>query len=162
MLKRDSWLIRIVWLICFVASTVVCVYLITTGIMSYFDFETATKTEKIQLVSTSFPAVTICNTNSFLTNTSVEFVETLFEQSDLDFELNNLNARDLMVLRYFAGTNALDPNRTDAFRRMLSPSLPDIVYSCTFNLHPCSLDDDFSWYFDNFYGNCFTFNSGKE
>lgn len=161
LLKRKSWIIRIFWFICLIASTVVCVYLVTTGIISFLEFDTVTKTEKIHLISTNFPAVSICNTNSFLTNASSNFVMSLFTKDNLKIDPYNVTANDIFILRYFTGTNALDPNRTDAFRQSLSPGLSDIIFSCTFNLQPCSLESDFFWYFDNFYGNCFTFNSGK-
>ena len=50
-------------------------------------------------------------------------------------------------------------NFTDDQRRQLSPTLEDILYSCSFNGQPCNYND-FVWEFDKFYGNCFVFNSG--
>ena len=44
-------------------------------------------------------------------------------------------------------------------RRNLGFEMSDMLYSCTFNWGPCS-SNDFSYFYDPFYGNCYTFNSG--
>jgi hypothetical protein len=44
-------------------------------------------------------------------------------------------------------------------KQMLGHELEDILIKCTFNYKLCSLSD-FSWSFDDVYGNCYSFNSG--
>ena len=36
------------------------------------------------------------------------------------------------------------------------------MLSCRFNDAECNIDQDFVWYYDFFYGNCFRYNSGRD
>jgi hypothetical protein len=45
-------------------------------------------------------------------------------------------------------------------RKKLGHSLEDILFKCQYNNEPCS-SRDFERNFDYFYGNCYTFNSGR-
>lgn len=161
MFKRDHICIRLFWLVCFLVSAAVCGYMIAMSIISYLEYETVTKSEKVFAVSTDFPQVSICNMNAFLTNESVEFVSQLLAQNQLNDPayFNTIFADTFLILQYFAGTNALNPNLTDDFRKSLSYQFKDILLSCTYNLIPCTADD-FVWYYDILHGNCFKFNSG--
>ncbi len=44
-------------------------------------------------------------------------------------------------------------------QRYLGYEMSDMLFSCGFNWQTCTAND-FSYFFDTFYGNCFTFNSG--
>lgn len=167
--KRHNPVIRTVWILCLLASSIVCSFMITKSIMSYFDYETVTKTNRINLISADFPAVTICNVNPFVTNVSAQFVEDIMRTNGLiDPRLLNpadwfkdWTAFDLMNVRYFANTNALDNSTySDAFRQSFGYPLSDMLLSCSYNYADCSLEDDWIWFYDVIYGNCYTFNSG--
>ena len=56
--------------------------------------------------------------------------------------------------------NTMNPIYTDNIRKSLSPNLTDFLITCTFGLGDCK-EDDFDWYYDLMYGNCFTFNNGR-
>lgn len=163
--SNDNLFIRIVWICFFLASGALCVYMICLNIIGYFQFDTVSKIEKHHLITTEFPAVTICNTNPYTTEESFKFISDLFidnhmvNPGDQSASTIKLNSPDFFFYRYFVGTNALNPNRTDAFRRSLGQNISDMLLSCTYNFFPCSIED-FSWYFDIYYGNCFTFNLG--
>lgn len=164
--KRHHPFIRFVWTVCFLASIGVCAYMITISIMNFFEYETVTKSEQIYLVSTDFPAVTICNVNPFMTNVSVDFFKSIIKQTSVvtginyDSFFDKMSAADLALFWYLSGTNALNPNLTDTFRKSLGYQIDDILYSCMYNLKKCTADD-FVWFYDIMYGNCFTFNSGR-
>ena len=164
-IRRDNIVIRIFWIVCLLASAGVCTWMISVSIMSFFDYETVSKTEKVHLTLTEFPAVTICNTNTFLTNESLDFINNILVKAKV-MDINNqeesfkhFSGFNYAFLRYFTATNALNPAFNDSFRKSLGPDITDILYSCSFNLKDCSAND-FSWYFDTYFGNCFTFNSG--
>lgn len=166
-IKRDNLIIRSVWIVCFLASSIVCSYLTTLDIMTYLEYETVSKTNKIRLFSTEFPAVTICNTNPFLTNESLEFVNKLLIKSKLldtnktTLEsLSSVTSVNIFYNRYYVGTNALDPALNDTFRKSLGLGIEQMIFSCAYDFKNCS-SDEFSWFFDIYYGNCYTFNSGK-
>ena len=164
--KRQHSFIRFVWVFCLLLSAAVCAYMIALGIMAYFSYETVSKTEKVNLYATEFPALTICNTNAFMTNTSLGFVNDILVKN---YIINGNNSRDsfskmtgelLLNSRYLTGLNALSPYLTDEFRKSLGYNMSDMLFSCIYSFNRCT-SDDFYWYYDALYGNCFTFNSGR-
>lgn len=165
-INRDHIVIRLLWVVCLVASSVMCALVISISITSYFDYETVTKTEKVNLISTDFPAVTICNVSPFTTNVSAEFVQELLVKSFLinssyttQQTFSRMTADNLLVFRYFVNTNALDSNRSDQFRQSLGHNMSQLVFSCSYNFQKCTTDN-WVWFYDVVYGNCYTFNSG--
>ena len=139
--------------------------MIALSIISYFDYETVSKTENIHQTLTEFPAVTICNINPFLTNESIDFVNDIFVKNGI-LDPNNMTAFYFQLkataypfFRYYAATNALNPEYNDSFRKSLAPDISDMLFSCNFNFQECTAND-FTWFFDSYFGNCFTFNSG--
>lgn len=164
-IRRDNLVIRLFWIVCLLTSAGVCIWMVSMSIMSYFDYETVSKTEKVHLTLTEFPAVTICNTNTFLTNESLDFINNILIEAKVMDPNNQIESFKYFsgftyaFYKYFSATNALNPAFNDSFRRSLSPDITDMLFSCTFNLGEC-LANEFTWFFDNYFGNCFTFNSG--
>lgn len=165
MFKRTNRFIQIMWLLSFLASTSVCAYYISQSITDYLSFDTVTKAEQVYVVSTQFPAVSICNVNPFLTNASYEFVQNLLIKNGLISPSDPTNGFNyyfddtLVSFKFLSGFNALDPNLTDDFRKRFGYEMKDMLLSCVYNLNNCSADD-FYWYFDMQFGNCYIFNSG--
>lgn len=165
-IKREHTVIRILWIVCLIVSTAICSYMIALSITSYFDYETVTKTQKISLISTEFPAVTICNVNPFMTNASADFVEEMILENfivnpflTIDQSFSYFSSSALLNMRYLVSTNALDSSRSDLFRKSLGYDISEMMLDCSYNFNSCS-DDDWVWFFDLIYGNCYTFNSG--
>lgn len=165
-LKRENFFIRFFWTVCLLVSTGVCAYMVALSIIGYFDYDTVTKVEKISLISTDFPAVTICNKNAFMTEASLQFMDEIMlkynvtDMNNLSAFYDSLNATGISDYKYLTVMNALDPNRTDEFRRSLGYSISDMMLTCMFGYAGC-VPDDFHWYYNIFFGNCYTFNSGK-
>lgn len=143
-IKRDNLIIRSLWVICFLASSIVCSYLTALDIMTYLEYETVSKTNKIRLFSTEFPAVTICNTNPFMTDESLEFVNKLLIKSkQLDTNktslesLSRLTSVNIFYNRYYVGTNALDPALNDTLRKSLGLDIEQMIFSCAYDFKNC-------------------------
>ena len=81
--KRSHPFIRFVWVVCFLASSAVCFYMMTISILTYLDYETVTKAEKIVEQTVDFPTVSICNLNPYLTNSSWEYVKSVLIENGL-------------------------------------------------------------------------------
>jgi hypothetical protein len=164
--KRENLCVKIFWLICFLASTAVCVYMIYIGVFAYLQFDTVTKAQQIYAISTDFPAVSICSLNAFMTPNATQFVKKILEinqvidPNDPDKTFNSLFADSLLTFKYLIGTYSYNPNISDDVRRSFGYDINDMLLSCLYNLRPCSTND-FVWYYDVLYGNCFRFNGGK-
>lgn len=163
--KRKNRLIKFFWLVCFLVSAATCSYMIFLSIIAFFQHETVTKAQQVNQISTDYPVVSICNINPYTTNFSFQYIQELLIESNItnpitpDLVFNYLFANSLLSFMYFVGTNALSFNRTDEFRKNLGYDIKDMLLSCSYNSKYCTADD-FQWYFDPFYGNCFKFNSG--
>lgn len=167
-IKRENIFLKVFWLMCFLASASACGFMVYTAIDDYLSWDAVSKVEIIQQIPTPFPAVSICNINSFKDdNVSNAFIYNLLLENglialNLTFEQMYSDwFRDrILVLKYFVGTNALSNKLNKTMKQMLGLTLEDMMMSCLYNLQPCWVND-FEWYFDIFYGNCWKFNSGK-
>lgn len=159
--RRQNWLIRIIWAACFLAAAVVCNYLIAQSIFNYFNYNTVTKAQRVHRISSEFPTVSVCNLNPFTTNKSHEFVKSILDQNNLNTPWNTVFESTLKSMKYVVSLSAYSNNLTDSDRKLFGYELKDMLLSCTFSLLPCSVND-FEWYYDMFYGNCYRFNSGKK
>ena len=164
--KREHPFIRLVWAVCFFASAAVCFYMITISIMNYLDYETVTKAEQVKEQTVDFPTVSICNLNPYLTNKSWEYVQSILVQNGLmnssgsNEEFMSYFSTDIQFFRFLVGVNAIGSNLTDDYLKSFGYSINETILSCEYNVNYCSFEDDFIWYYDFMYGNCFRFNSG--
>lgn len=163
--KREHPFIKLFWFVCFLISAGFCSYVIALSIVSYLRYDTVTRAQQIYLTSAEFPAITICNQNAFATSTSAGFIEKLLIANKIVNESNPQDFFDhtftdqLLAYRYFISNNVLNPKFSDTFRKSLGYQMSEMIVSCVYNLSPCTADD-FYWFFDVAYGNCFVFNKG--
>lgn len=164
--KREHPFIRFVWATCFLVSAAFCFYMIAMSIVSYLNYETVTKAQQISELTVDFPAVSFCNLNPYLTNSSWDYVEKILVENGFISALapkasfKNFFNDYLQIFRFLVGINSLKPNLTDEFRKTLGFDLNETLLSCTYNMAFCSAAD-FEWYYDLIYGNCYKFNTGK-
>lgn len=102
--KRENLFIKLFWIACFMVSTGFCAWLITIAIINYFNYETVTKTETVLEIPTTFPTISICNLNPYITNYSIEFVENILTKNKLYEQLLQVfifltnNPNNLLIL----------------------------------------------------------------
>lgn len=144
--------IKFLWLISTIFSSVFCSYLVINSVIEYFSYNVVTKTTFHLKVPSPFPSVAICNINQFMTNYSVEFSNNFLNQDVSQFDPSSLS--------YFLGSNAKNPNRTDEERKKMGIPMEKMLLKCLFNLKPCN-PDDFEWFYDIYFGNCYKFNTVK-
>jgi len=154
-------------LICVLASSGICSYLILELILYYFSFGVNTTTRTLYETPALFPKVTICNVNPFTTQYSMEFIKKvnkeLYPNIDIfnENQMNQLNFtyKSVLINVIYRQAKAKMNKLNETEKRKLSHSLDDIMSDCSFNIQPCSAND-FKWFFEPFYGNCWIFNSG--
>jgi len=164
--------IKLLWTMCLLASVSICFYMVVQSILDYLSYEVATKIRKINQFPSPFPAITICNSNSFLTNYSLNLVDelnlkfsdenilendTIFYVSSNPYYRNNIY-NNLEFVRYLAQSYAISDRTIDDEKKRLGLSIDDILISCHFAGTDCSYED-FEWEYNFDYGNCFTFRS---
>jgi hypothetical protein len=61
--RSKYWIVKIGLSICFLVSTLVCIWLMNKAIQDYFNYDVITIFRNFYLSSISFPVIMICNSN---------------------------------------------------------------------------------------------------
>ena len=163
--------IKIYWFILTLTSTIISVYFIFKTMSEYYEYNVTTEVRLKDLDQTEFPTISLCNKNQFSTNHSVNFIQdrlkTVFNisineillfkndyvtkqiRSSLNLWLTKMNASS-----YFANIKIED-------RQKYTTLMSDSLVFCQFGQTNCNYND-FEWYFNSIYGNCYKFNSKGE
>ncbi|RNA32454.1 acid-sensing ion channel 1-like [Brachionus plicatilis] len=161
-------LVRFMWIIFFLISIGFCFYIISLNIISYLNFDVITKIRVIEKDSLPFPAVTICNTNPFVTDEAFKYVSSFLQNNSI-INFTTTNKLDEIffpenfsklylnynVFRYMA--SVLSKSNTKEFKQKFSMNFDSFFISCLFSFQPCD-QKNWTWYFDSEFGNCYRFN----
>ena len=168
--RADNMAIRIMWTICFFISLGTCSFLVYRSINSYLEYDVNSKFDVIYEAPAVFPTVTICNQNPFITDEAFEYVKSSMDKFGITFE-SFVNETDmpknelpgtqlkqsLFNAMYLAIVNTENVSNKAEFRKSMGLSIEQMIISCEFESNECSLEDDFDWHFDIYYGSCFSF-----
>ena len=146
--KSKSSIVKMIMLVCFLASACYCAYLITTTVFNYLNYDVITSIETFPEMPAAFPAITICSLNQFQNNNTFELIK------DLSIKFDGLLPS---IKSYFILNQLLTFN--DTFKQSFSYSLNETLLRCLFSGRLC-YSSDFEWMFHPLYGNCFRYNTG--
>ena len=153
--KREQIGIKLAWLICTLASTGVCGWLVSKSISDYYSYETVTKSETIYEMPAIFPTISICSQNMFTTQAGYDFVANMVWENNLlsnEEWLSMTLFEDNDFYKYGLGVRLLNSDKySDDFRKSMGYSINEMLLLCYFNNYQCS-SNDFYWYFDPYYG----------
>ncbi|CAF0850296.1 unnamed protein product [Brachionus calyciflorus] len=157
--SSDNLIQKFVWIVFTLIATSLCGYLILENIINYKKYEVSSKTQIVFEEEPIFPSVTFCNGN-FITKYSKEIFEKLYPyfQNTYDDELNRFQI--IKEIYAFSNYNL-------SYLKELGDSKSDLIGPTTekslipLPIQEYNLEEHFTQYFDNYYGNCFTFNSFK-
>ena len=159
--KAKHVLIKVIWILLTMFSSGWCGWFMFRSISDYLSYDVITKTNIKYLPKMIFPMVTLCNLNLFATNYSSKFIRNYLKNYSSEIDENHPNFAyhiDInLAVRNFILNNKNDKESKYLFGRKLN----DIIIRCEFDLLNCDLDQDFDAYFDDKFGVCFRFNSGK-
>ncbi|CAF2728394.1 unnamed protein product [Rotaria sp. Silwood2] len=153
--RSESLHNRIFWSLSFIIFAGIMVYFVVTAILNYFSYPTSMDASFISEWPQEFPAVSFCNISPLRLD--------LFWNPFLNYSImsNWTTTNDtkwgpsqfLDLARFFV--NTLNRNET---LDMYFYSLSSMMYKCTFNNMPCSINDFIS-FISPVYGACYTFNA---
>ena len=143
--------LRFLWLFCFVCSATYCVYMVFNLMRNYLNYSVATSIQEIEERPIQFPMVVVCDFNSF--NTEWGFA--LTQDYDSVNTIDGIWSENLILNSWIQ--NGFPKN---VIVNPFSLDIKDMLISCMISLKKCSWQD-FEPVFDNRYGNCYKFNSGK-
>ena len=154
---------RVVWALLFLSVFCGCCYTTLERILYYASVPTATTVSTVHVHSIQFPAVTLCNTNSFRKSYLDEKNLTELVQSAFQLEITNssnyYNEYQDQCSQYKNSPVA----RNTSFRQVAiegGQKLEDFVMNCSFVGLPCDIEEEFVPTLTQL-GVCYTFNTGK-
>jgi hypothetical protein len=152
--------IKIFLVIFLLASYGLASYTTLNLVLSYFEYGVTNTVRTVYETPALFPKVSICNVNPFTSKYGYEFLRYLTNNTFESFP-ENASTFQKLTQTFITQTKAytIIKNLTDLDKKSLGQDLKDSLLSCTFNLIECT-SDDFSWFYDENYGNCYSFNSG--
>ena len=166
----------IIWTVFVLCSFSYCFYTIVLTFIAYFNYAVVLKISKVQDLPATFPAVTICNLNPFnemYADTKLnEYLQNIdngkcFLLNDtyafaMCLNSSNPNSAYTIFIDQLKRSIANDKNLTDNDRYDIGYWLSsDMLISCEYNKAQCNWLN-FTRYWDNQFGNCYTFNRGND
>ena len=152
-LKSKSIFMKTVWLLFTAASLYFCTKQIMKSIEDYLSYGTVTTFENKVEMPAEFPAITLCNLNAFQSDFALNMLGQIKSLFPPNVVLDKIEER-LLYLSFVSS------RFNDTTKKLISFSMKETLISCRFNGQPC-YSNDFDWYFDPFYANCYRFNSRK-
>jgi hypothetical protein len=146
-IRNKFYLVKIVWLACFLVSFGFCCWFMVRSINDYLTFSVTSQFEIKYENQLKFPIITICSLNFVKSNILNQKIRENFGYYP-SFSLINMAKVKSRELFY--------SNSLDGFY------LNETVMNCRYNNMECNFINDFEDQFYDFnYGQCFKFNSGK-
>ena len=144
--RNNYYLIKIVWIVCFLVSFSWCCWFMVRSINDYLEFGVTSLIEVKYEHKLKFPVITICYLNLIKSNSLNDLIRKNFGY----IPSFNLYGMVVVKTREFYYSNQLE-----------KLNLNETIISCNYNNLPCNLTDDFDdQFYDQNYGQCFRFNSG--
>ncbi|RNA20730.1 FMRFamide-activated amiloride-sensitive sodium channel isoform X1, partial [Brachionus plicatilis] len=165
MIRTDSWIIRIVWIILVLLFIGYCSFTVVSIILDYFKYEVVVSYKIVSDSPSPFPAITICNLNPFDYGTD-EYTGTYLQNALINNSINpyiKLSTNDTAILKVdeirsiIKAHATADKNLTSDDLKKKGFTIDTMLISCFYNNEECSLEK-FHSFRDNDFGNCYTFN----
>jgi hypothetical protein len=150
--------LRIIWFVLFALFTAFTCFLVCDSLFDYFEYDVVSKIQVLNVDHLEFPTITICDANLFPTKYAGSHFEKIFKnltnKSMSDF--SQLEMGHLEFIYNFIKFNAA--SLSDAEKSSFSFGKESFL-SCLFNLKPCNITKDLTWFYSMDLRNCFQFNS---
>ena len=152
--SKNSYL-RFLWLLCFAASAIYCIYSIVVSFQAYFKYETLTSIEIIKESQSNFPAVSFCNFKMLNKLSKKNFKQS--QEHSTGEDIYDYVNENLLLMQ---STSRAELNESTDFRKLVSLNINDILISCVYNRRKCWAKD-FKSFFHPIHGICFSFNNNN-
>ena len=141
--------LKLIWSISLTISLSFCCFVVIKSLSSFYDYEVVTTTRVISQIPCEFPTITICNYDYVMSLTKRSLENNLTNSESL----THGDKHQILITKYY--------NLSDENKKLLGLQLKELILSCVFNNIPCNYENDFVWFYDFFYGNCFKYNPGN-
>ena len=159
--KAKSNILRLIWIICLLASVSYCVYECVIALIVYFQYSVVPTSSPIYEAPSIFPSVDVCNIVPFDATAAASQIATIASKYSVSSS-NYSNPKDYTngfstLIKANLAKQAI-MGTFDTFNAGFN--LPDMLMSCFFEGTACN-QSNFYQYQDFDYNNCFSFNMGQ-
>ena len=160
--ERSHLIVKIIWILCFLASGIYCLVSIVQTFQNYFSYPSYVTIQIVQEIPSQFPAVSFCNMKTV--NASNSYTKSYLTSNAMYFTLPqnmfpSLGTWSLISSWLMRTTINNDKTLTIANKKSLGYQIEDMLVTCHYNFLECYASD-FTYFYSPLYGNCYTFNSG--
>jgi hypothetical protein len=162
-----SEFMKLLWIFAYVSGLGFTIYLLNASLKSYLGRETTTLISKVHSnTPIPFPAITICNINPFNEKYANQYIQEVLSRNEESYCSKKSFYETLNCLNNNTRPNKVLHTFVDRLKRILANAenhdyygykLEDMLVNCEYNSIPCSVSD-FSTFWSQEYGNCYTFN----
>ena len=169
----STYIIKILWLVLTVSALTMTTLHITGLVVQYLDYSSEIKWE-LDVSEIAFPSVTVCNiipmsmstAEILLQNQSTNFYqwynltkhldyfEEMAEKINKSYEYELIKNRMTQPIGYFENIGAAEA-------QYVGHQPMDFLLGCTFGIQHCNYKDNFTYFQNPNYYNCYTFNGGN-
>lgn len=157
--RLESRLLKIIWIICFLASFAYCSYTIVNIVVVYLQYGVLINQEVVSEPPVDFPAVTVCNLNAFDKRNAQSYINQVLAKNNISY-VSNINLIDIpptQVNNLIKASIIANKSFTKADIINMGFTIDYMLLTCYFNNVPCN-QSDFRWVYDFDYTNCWQFN----
>ncbi len=159
-IKAKSKILKVIWLICLLASAGYCMYELVIAVIAYLQYNIVLTVTPIYEAPTNFIAVQICNNipydsqaiDSYVKNVTNQYNITTNTYSTVKQYTDQVSSLVKSKLAKQSLLGNFDPFQAGY-------NLENMLISCFYDSNPCSFAD-FYYQNDFNYGDCFSFNLG--
>ena len=161
-MRTENILLKIFWLLCLLASSVLCSIVVIQSVNEYLEFDVVTKIRVKNEKSTTFPAITLCHMNPFSTKSGNEFFSNLL-RDQINSSLTSSNEiinhieRTKIQAKYKINSLEFDQQK----RKSFTIPIEDMLFFCSFISFECN-HTFFDYLYNSDFGNCYQFKYGFE
>ena len=171
-LRSNRPIMKLFWSLILMILLATCSFYVINAIFNYLAYEIVTTITLKKEIPAKMPTIMLCNSNSLMTNMGIHLAASVYSlygipkiNNYLNFSHNQVqfprminNKGNILLPRTMVMTYTRSPQVSDALRKSLGLTIEEMLISCTFNSMECSAND-FSWFYDTYFGNCFKFNA---
>ena len=144
--RNKFYVVKSIWIVCFIVSSGWCAFFMMRSLNDFFSYDVTSLYEINYVNKIEFPIVTICSLDSI---NSESLNLNISQQFNTDYPPFEYKALTLVKLNDLYTMNKID-----------RATVNQTVISCSFSSKFCNLTQDFEYFYDVNYGQCFKFNSG--
>ena len=162
--RSKSYLIKFIWIILTLASTIISIHFVMKTLQEYFEFNVTTEVRMIDSNNEiDFPTITICNKNKFTSNFSINYIPNIIDSYKSSFKnYSNLTIANLTLeMRKFLTSfpiYIIFRNVDIETRKKMSKTMEEMFVYGRYDNQLLN-STHFEWIYNRDIGNCHKFNS---